>query len=98
MADGSPADVRLSVRREGTNVVFSVSDRGPGIAPEDRARALERFGRLDASRSHPGFGRGLSLVKAVANIHDGTLELGDNAPGLLVRLTIPAAKQASAHG
>ncbi len=97
-ADGSPADVRLSVRREGTNVVFSVSDRGPGIAPEDRARALERFGRLDASRSHPGFGLGLSLVKAVANIHDGTLELGDNAPGLLVRLTIPAAKQASAHG
>ena len=54
------------------------------------AFALERFGRLDSSRTKPGFGLGLSLAKAVAGIHNGTLELKDNAPGLAVVLTLPA--------
>ncbi len=97
-ADGSAATVTLSMRREADRVIFSVADRGPGIPPEQRQQALERFGRLDASRSQPGFGLGLSLVKAVADIHDGTLELKDNGPGLVVVLTIPAAVSREPHG
>jgi signal transduction histidine kinase len=63
-----------------------VADRGPGIAEADRARALGRFVRLDPSRGAPGAGLGLALVKAVARMHDATLELEDNAPGLRVTL------------
>jgi signal transduction histidine kinase len=87
---GAPASVTLSARREGAEVVLTVADRGPGIAADQRARALERFGRLDASRSKPGFGLGLSLARAVASIHQGRLDLADNAPGLAVILRLPA--------
>lgn len=90
--DGSAAVVTFSVRRQAGLIVFAVSDRGPGIPEDQRAKALERFGRLEASRTQPGFGLGLSLAKAVANIHDGALELKDNAPGLVVVLSVPAAE------
>lgn len=88
--DGSRQVVTLTVRELAGKIIFSVADRGPGIAKDQRVKALERFGRLDASRSQPGFGLGLSLAKAVANIHQGTLDLTDNSPGLLVILTVPA--------
>ena len=65
-----------------------VADDGPGIAPEQRAQALRRFGRLDASRHSAGAGLGLSLVSAVARLHDGSLTLEDNQPGLRAVLTI----------
>ncbi len=73
--------VRLSARfgpREGIEV--SVSDTGPGLPPEDRARAGERFFRADASRGTPGSGLGLSLVQAVAHLHGGDLLLDDASP------------------
>jgi signal transduction histidine kinase len=95
--DGSAPQVELAARQDAGMIVFTVSDRGPGIPEDQRAKALERFGRLDASRSQPGFGLGLSLAKAVANIHDGTLELKDNAPGLSVVLTVPAGKMDQGH-
>lgn len=95
--DGASAAIRLSVTRNGDAVVFAVSDRGPGIPADQRPRALQRFGRLDSSRSSPGFGLGLSLVNAIAQIHDGSLELRDNAPGLMVVLSIPAQKGGVAH-
>jgi len=63
-----------------------VTDTGPGIPPELRAKALQRFVRLDADRSTPGNGLGLSLVNAVAKLHDAELELADNDPGLRVSL------------
>jgi len=69
-----------------------VSDRGPGIAAEDRERALHRFVRLEKSRSRPGAGLGLSLVAAVARMHGGTVRLEDNAPGLRVVLSIPVRR------
>jgi signal transduction histidine kinase len=90
---GGPAakpDVVITARRAGESVVLTVADRGPGIAPEDRARALDRFVRLEGSRSRPGSGLGLSLAAAVARMHGGTVELEDNQPGLRVRLTLPA--------
>ena len=69
---------------------FQVEDRGPGIADADRAQALRRFGRLDSARSLPGAGLGMALVEAVARLHDGRLELGDNAPGLVAAVVVPA--------
>ena len=63
-----------------------VSDSGPGIAPADREHALQRFVRLEGSRSSPGSGLGLSLVAAVARLHRARLVLDDNAPGLRVQL------------
>lgn len=68
---------------------LAVADSGPGIPPDDRARVLEPFARLDATRSTPGNGLGLSLVAAVARLHGAELDLADNAPGLVVRLRFP---------
>jgi signal transduction histidine kinase len=86
-------DVVITARRAGESVVLSVADRGPGIALEDRARVLDRFVRLEGSRSRPGSGLGLSLAAAVARMHGGTVELEDNQPGLRVRLTLPATDE-----
>ncbi len=66
-----------------------VTDQGPGIPAGDRDRVLERFHRLEASRSTPGNGLGLSLVSAVAKLHGGALRLEDNAPGLRATLSLP---------
>ena len=54
---------------------------------------LDRFVRLEGSRSRPGSGLGLSLAAAVARMHGGAVELEDNQPGLRVRLTLPAADE-----
>lgn len=66
--------------------VITIADTGPGIPIDDREDVLERFVRLDKTRSTPGNGLGLSLVNAVAALHGARLTLGDNEPGLLVRL------------
>lgn len=76
------------VLTDGADVAIDVSDEGPGIPADRRAEALQRFGRLDAARTQSGAGLGLSLVAAVAHLHHGTLELHDNAPGLIARMTI----------
>jgi signal transduction histidine kinase len=67
----------------------SVADNGPGIADSEKAKAVERFYRGDASRGTPGVGLGLSLVQAVAKLHGSALELSDQNPGLRVAMTIP---------
>ena len=67
-----------------------VADRGPGVALEDRERVFDRFVRLESARSRPGSGLGLSLVAAVARLHGGAVRLDDNAPGLRVRVALPA--------
>jgi signal transduction histidine kinase len=90
-ADGATAAVNITAARVDDEIIFTVADSGPGIPEDQRARALERFGRLDGSRTRPGFGLGLSLAKAVAGIHGGRLALGDNQPGLKVTLAIKAA-------
>lgn len=87
--------VRLSARvdADGSSEI-AVSDTGPGIPAEARERVLERFSRLDSSRSTRGSGLGLSLVAATARLHDAELILEDNAPGLRVRLRFPRLKTA----
>jgi signal transduction histidine kinase len=74
---------------DGDAVKLSVADRGPGIPEADRARAVERFVRLEASRTLPGSGLGLSLASAVATLHGGGLRLSDNNPGLCATLVLP---------
>jgi signal transduction histidine kinase len=86
--DVAPA-VTVMVAAESDHVLIEVADRGPGIAVPDRGRAIERFVRLEQSRSEPGSGLGLSLAAAVARLHGGELNLGDNAPGLKATLWLP---------
>jgi signal transduction histidine kinase len=81
--------VTVSARLDGNHVLIGVADRGPGIAEGDRGRAVERFVRLEKSRSIPGSGLGLSLAAAVARLHGGELRLEDNAPGLRAILVLP---------
>jgi signal transduction histidine kinase len=82
------SSIRIDVLADATTASLRVADDGPGIAPADRALALRRFGRLDASRHRPGHGLGLPLVDAVARLHGGELALGDAAPGLVATLTL----------
>ncbi len=87
--------VRLSASLDGSILVM-VTDQGPGIPVADRARATERFYRGEAARSTPGFGLGLSLVLAVAQLHGGGLQLEGNDPGLRAMLSLPLPEDA--HG
>ena len=88
-----PGDVAVTVARGDGQVLLAVGDRGAGIAPADRQRVLERFVRLEASRSRPGSGLGLSLVAAVVKLHGGSIRLEDNEPGLKVVLAFPETRE-----
>lgn len=89
-ADGAARPkVTISMVRVGDTIEIAVGDRGPGVPPQDRERALQRFVRLEKSRSRPGSGLGLSLVAAVARLHGGSVRLEDNSPGLRAVLTLP---------
>ncbi len=79
---GTIITVGLDASQDGPQLC--VTDTGPGIPPDEREHALRRLYRLDRSRHTPGNGLGLSLVDAVATLHNATLELGGNAPGLRV--------------
>jgi signal transduction histidine kinase len=83
-------EIVIEARREGDSVLLSVTDHGPGIPEADRKHAIERFVRLDASRTLPGSGLGLSLASAVATLHGGELRLDDAHPGLVATLVLPA--------
>lgn len=85
-----PREILIEARRDGDQVLLSVTDHGPGIPESDRKHAIERFVRLEASRTQPGSGLGLSLASAVATLHGGELRLGDAHPGLSATLAIPA--------
>ena len=71
---------------------ISVTDSGPGIPAELRRKVVQRFYRIDESRSAPGHGLGLSLVQAVAQLHGAALRLDDANPGLRVVLRFDQAK------
>jgi signal transduction histidine kinase len=94
-------DNALKFSPEGTQITFiamlhndtieiSIADQGPGISEADRERATERFFRAESARNTSGSGLGLALVAAVANLHNGTLRLRDNQPGLRAILSLPA--------
>ncbi len=83
--------VKVSLERVAGKIMLSVADNGQGIPDDaDRARATERFVRLEKSRSQPGSGLGLSLAKAIMKFHKGTLDLKPADPGLCVVMSFPA--------
>ena len=78
--------VTLSLTAEVYGLRVCIMDRGPGIAPAERDRVLQRFYRSERSRSVPGSGLGLSLVASVMSLHGFRLELDDADPGCIVNL------------
>jgi signal transduction histidine kinase len=92
---GPSRSVTLEARRNGEAAELIVGDRGAGIMPADRARVVDRFVRLENSRTRPGSGLGLSLAAAVAHLHGGELRLEDNAPGLRVVISLLLSHAAS---
>jgi signal transduction histidine kinase len=97
-ANGAPAEIVVRAGNDGERIAISVADRGPGIPDVDRGRAVERFVRLEQSRSEPGSGLGLSLASAVARLHGGELKLEDNHPGLRTTIALPRAGPAASAG
>jgi len=87
-ADSGEISIRVFCR--GGRATVEIADRGPGIPEAERQAVFDRFVRLERSRTSPGNGLGLSLVRAVVRLHEGTVELGDNGPGLRVRIKLPA--------
>jgi two-component system OmpR family sensor kinase len=73
----------VSVTRQGDEAVVTVSDDGPGLAPDQAARVFERFYRADVSRSrlHGGAGLGLSIVASIVRAHGGTVAAGPGTAG-----------------
>ena len=88
--------VTVATRRNGAHAEIIVADHGPGIAEADRSRVIDRFVRLEGSRTRAGSGLGLSLAAAVARLHGGELRLEDNAPGLRVVFALPARAESEA--
>jgi signal transduction histidine kinase len=91
LPEGARPEIMVQAASQGDRILLTVADRGPGIPAADRARAVERFVRLEQSRSQPGSGLGLSLALAVAHLHGGDLTLEDNQPGLRTVISLPRA-------
>jgi signal transduction histidine kinase len=85
-----PAVLTLRSWARDEYVFIALEDNGPGIPDALRDQVFRRFFRADDSRSTPGSGLGLSLVQAVVQLHKATIELGDNGPGLRVRMRFKA--------
>jgi signal transduction histidine kinase len=96
MANGKHPEIVLTADSKDNRIQLAVGDGGPGIPEADRSRVIERFVRLEQSRSLPGSGLGLSLASAVARLHGGELKLEDNAPGLKAIIELPRAAVAGA--
>jgi signal transduction histidine kinase len=90
-APGVKGSIEISVAARAGRAEIAIADHGAGIPAADRERVLKRFVRLDASRSQPGSGLGLSLVAAVARALGGEVRLEDNRPGLRCVLALPLA-------
>lgn len=86
-----PPCTAINVRAVRTDklLTLSVADDGPGIPEADRERVFKRFVRLDKARQSQGNGLGLALVKAIVVMHRGDIVVGDNQPGLIMRIMLP---------
>jgi signal transduction histidine kinase len=89
--NGAAAEILVKAGADAERITLTVADHGPGIPEADRGRVVERFVRLEQSRSEPGSGLGLSLASAVARLHGGELRLEDNHPGLKSTIALPRA-------
>lgn len=87
-----PRDTKIdiSLALEGRTAVVAVSDDGPGIPANEHEKVFRRLYRLDKSRTTNGSGLGLSLVRAIAELHGGVATMEDNAPGLRAVVRLPS--------
>lgn len=85
--------IKVNLRSSGTQAEFIIADSGPGIAAAHREKVLQRFYRLEQSRTASGNGLGLSIVAAIVDLHGGTIEFSDNKPGLKVILHFDTKQQ-----
>jgi signal transduction histidine kinase len=83
--------VTLHLYDDGDAIQLIIGDHGAGIPAVDRERVFDRFVRLEEHRGSQGSGLGLSLVRAIAHRHGGSVALEDNSPGLRVRVRLPRA-------
>jgi signal transduction histidine kinase len=90
--------ITLATRSDGLSLHLTVADNGPGIPQDRHADVLQAYRRLDNSRSTAGFGLGLSIVAAVARLHNARLELSDARPGLRATMVFSTPEQAAAGG
>ncbi|MBV9509184.1 MAG: HAMP domain-containing histidine kinase [Caulobacteraceae bacterium] len=95
---GAAARIEVQAALAGAQAVVCVADNGPGVPDGERTKVLDRFYRLEASRSTPGNGLGLALVAAVARLHDAQLTLEDAGPGLRVRVGFRAREKGETVG
>jgi signal transduction histidine kinase len=83
--------IQINLTVEGDSVAASVADDGPGVDPSEHEKVLRRFYRGSSSRAIEGYGLGLALVAAIAQLHQATLTLSDAKPGLNVRISFASA-------
>ena len=83
------SSIVVTALNDGERALLTVADKGPGVPESMRERVVERFVRLEQSRTVPGSGLGLSLASAVATLHGGELKLQDNQPGLRAIIALP---------
>ena len=81
--------ISVSLTCPGNQLVIAIADNGPGIPASEREKVFRRFYRLDQSRGSSGNGLGLSMVQAVVGMHNGTITLEDNTPGLRTVIKLP---------
>ena len=88
-------EIRVRVRQHGASISIEIVDQGPGIPLPERERVFERLYRLDRARSTPGLGLGLSLVRAIAQVHGGSVGVLDSAAGTRVEMRLPMGTDGS---
>lgn len=91
------ARIELNAARVHERIEVTVADNGPGVPAGLRDKVMQRFYRIESSRSTPGNGLGLSLAQAIARLHGSELVLGDHSPGLRVTVTLVSEQTESAH-
>jgi signal transduction histidine kinase len=79
--------IQINLNVEGESVAASIADDGPGVDPSEHEKVLRRFYRGSSSRASEGYGLGLALVAAIAQLHQAKLTLSDAKPGLKVKIS-----------
>lgn len=88
----TPSGTKVTVRLEtqASTATVDICDDGPGVPVEEHKKLFRRLYRGEASRTRPGYGLGLPLVAAIAELHGATLTTGSGTPrGFCVRLSLP---------
>lgn len=86
-SDKGRIDMKASISKN--IILLTITDNGVGIPDDDKNKIFDRFYRSDKSRNTPGSGLGLSMVKAIVELHHGTIEFEDNNPGTKVKVRLP---------